>query len=107
LLFTITGKHVSISDDLRTRAEEKTSKLPRYYSGINQVEVIVNGNEGGKTSVEVIARGEHGNVFVATEKGDDALQCIDLAVHKLEQQLHKKKTKERDNKHVGGRGAAE
>jgi len=107
LLFTITGKHVSISDGLRTHAEEKTSKLPRYYSGINQVEVIVDGNEGGKTSVEVIARGEHGNVFVATEAGNDAYQCIDLAVHKLEQQLRKKKTKERDNKHVGGREAAE
>jgi len=107
LLFTITGKHVSISDGLRDHAEEKTAKLPRYYSGINQVEVIVDGNRGGKTSVEVIARGEHGNVFVATEAGDDAYQCIDLAVHKLEQQLRKKKTKERDNKHVGGRGAAE
>jgi putative sigma-54 modulation protein len=107
LLFTITGKHVSISDGLRTHAEEKTSKLPRYYSGINQVEVIVDGSQGGKTSVEVIARGEHGNVFVATEMGDDAYQCIDLAVHKLEQQLRKKKTKERDDKHVGGHEVAE
>jgi len=30
-----------------------------------------------------------------------------LAVHKLEQQLRKKKEKERDNKHMGGREAAE
>jgi putative sigma-54 modulation protein len=107
LLFTITGKHMTISEALRSRAEERTDKLPKYYSGINQVEVRVDGSEGGKTSVEVIARGEHGNVFVATEMGDDAYQCIDLAVHKLEQQLRKKKAKERDNKHVGGREAAE
>jgi len=107
LLFTITGKHMTVSDGLRSRAQERTEKLPKYYSGINQVEVRIDGNEAGKTSVEVIARGEHGNVFVATELGDDAYQCIDLAVHKLEQQLRKKKTKERDNKHLGGRGVAE
>ena len=107
MLFTITGKHVSISDAIRSHAEERTSKLPRYYSGVNQVEVIVDGQEGGKMSVEVIARGEHGNVFVATEVGDDAYRCIDMAVHKLEGQLRKKKTRERDDKHVGGRESAE
>jgi len=107
LLFTITGKHMTISEGLRSRAQERTEKLPKYYSGINQVEVRIDGKEGGQISVEVIARGEHGNVFVATEAGADAYQCIDLAVHKLEQQLHKKKEKERDNKHMGGREAAE
>jgi ribosomal subunit interface protein len=107
LLFTITGKHMAISEAMRARAEERTSKLPRYYSGINRVEVIVDGKEAGKTSVEVIARGEHGNVFVATEVGTDAYQCVDLAVHKLEGQLRKKKTRERDDKHVSGREVVE
>ncbi|MBN1507264.1 MAG: ribosome-associated translation inhibitor RaiA [Sedimentisphaerales bacterium] len=107
MLFTITGKHMTISDGLRSRAQERTEKLPKYYNGVNQVEVIIDGSEGGHKSVEVIARGEHGNVFVATEVGDDAYQCIDLAVHKLEQQLRKKKTKERDKKHVGGRQVVE
>lgn len=107
MLFTITGKHISITDAIRDHAEERTSKLPRYYSGINQVEVLVDGKEAGRISVEVIARGEHGNVFVATEAGDDAYQCIDLAVHKLEGQLRKKKAKERDDKHVGGREPVE
>jgi ribosomal subunit interface protein len=107
LLFTITGKHMTISEGLRNRALERTEKLPKYYSGVNQVEVRIDGREAGRTSVEVIARGEHGNVFVATEMGDDAYQCIDLAVHKLEQQLRKKKAKERDHKHAGGREVTE
>ena len=100
IAFTISGKHVTITDSIRAHAEEKTSKLPRYYDGINQVEVIVDSSHGvNKISVEVIARGEHGNVFVATETGEDAYPCIDGAVHKLERQLRKKKTKERDDKH--------
>jgi putative sigma-54 modulation protein len=102
LLFTITGKHIAITDAVREYAEGKTAKLPRYYDGVNQVEVIVDGSrEANKMSVEIIARGEHGIVFVATETGETAYPCIDGAVHKLEQQLRKKKAKERDDKHMG------
>jgi putative sigma-54 modulation protein len=104
LLFTITGKHVTITEAIRAYAEEKTAKLPRFYNGINQVEVVVDGNDtGAGAGVEIIARGEHSNVFVARETGEDAYQCIDAAVHKLERQLRRKKTRERDDKHVGGR----
>jgi putative sigma-54 modulation protein len=101
LIFTITGKHVEITEALRAHAQEKTSKLPRFYSSINQVEVIIDGNDGGKISAEIIARGGHSNVFVVTESGDDAYACIDVAVHKLERQLRRKKEKQRDNKHIG------
>lgn len=101
MLFTITGKHIDITEAIRKYAEEKTSKLPRYYSGINQVEVVIDGEPSGKVSVEIIARGEHSNVFIGTERTEDAYQCIDGAVHKLERQLRRKKGMERDNKHTG------
>jgi putative sigma-54 modulation protein len=102
MLFTITGKHLEITDAIRSYAEEKSSKLPRYYSSINQVEVIIEGNEGGQQSVEIIARGEHSNLFVASETAYDVYACIDLAIHKIERQLHRKKEKERNNKHIAG-----
>lgn len=99
LAFHNQWKHVNVPDAVREHAEEKTSKLPRYYSGINQVEVVVDGSKGGSLSIEIIARGEHGHVFVATEDGTDVYRCIDMAVHKLGQQLRRKKTRERDNKY--------
>jgi len=103
LLFTISGKHITITDEMKAYAEEKTSKLPRYYNGVNQVEVVVDSSKGAnKISVEIIARGEHRDVFVATEAGEDPHACIDGAVHKLEMQLRKKKAKQRDNKYPGG-----
>ncbi len=101
MLFTITGKHVEVTEAIKNHAEEKTSKLPRYYNGINQVEVIIDRGQGSSFSVEVIARGEHSNIFVVTEMGEDAYQCIDTAVHKLERQLRRKKSKERNKKHTG------
>lgn len=100
MLFTISGKHIDITEAIKSYAQEKTSRLPRYYNGINQVEVIVDGSEGGKTSVEIIARGEHSRVFVGTESGENVYKCLDLAVRKLEKQLRRKKTKERNNKYT-------
>jgi putative sigma-54 modulation protein len=100
LLFKITGKHVDITDAIRKHAEEKTAKLPRYYSSINQVEVIIESSQKGNLGVEIIARGEHSKVFVVSETGEDAYRCIDLAAHKLERQLRRKKTRERNKKHT-------
>ncbi len=102
MLFTISGKHIEITEAIKSYAQEKTSRLPRYYNGVNQIEVVVDSSKGGKTSIEIIARGEHRKVFVGTESGEDAYRCIDLAVHKLEKQLRRKKTKERNNKHTVG-----
>jgi putative sigma-54 modulation protein len=102
LLFTITGKHIEVTEAIRRYSEEKTSRLPKYYNSINQVEVIIDGERSGTVSVEIIARGEHSNIFVVTENGENAYGCIDAAVHKLERQLKKKKGKERNKKHVGG-----
>ena len=102
MLFTISGKHIEITEAIRRHAEEKTAKLPKYYNSINRVEVIVDGNQGGDTSVEIIAKAEHSKIFVGTETGQDAYRCIDMAVHKLERQLRRVKGKERDDKHAGG-----
>ena len=101
MLFTITGKHIDVTEAMKRHAEEKTSKLPRYYDSINQIEVIIDGGKAGNVSVEVIARAEHSKVFVCSEAGGDAYGCIDVAVHKLERQLRRAKGKERDNKHTG------
>jgi len=101
LLFTIRVKQIDITETIKAYAEEKTAKLPRYYDSINQVEVMIDGNQGGNISVEVIARGEHNKVFVVTETGQDPRQCIDVAVRKLQRQLRRQKGKERDNKRSG------
>ncbi|HEY5503934.1 MAG TPA: ribosome-associated translation inhibitor RaiA [Sedimentisphaerales bacterium] len=103
MLFTISGKHTDIPEAVKSYAEEKTSKLPKFYDVINRIEVIVDGKEGskevGNIAVEVIVRAKHKKIFVVKEKGSDVYACIDLATHRIEQQLKKAKTKERDEKH--------
>jgi ribosomal subunit interface protein len=102
LIFTITGKHVDLPVAVREHALKKTSKLDRYYSSVNKIEVIVDAGKAGGVIVEIIVRAEHSKVFVGSQSGEDVYQCIDLAVHKLEQQLRKRKGKEREDKRAGG-----
>lgn len=102
MIFTISGKHIEISEAIRNHVQEKISKLPRYYNSISKIEVIIDSGGGGKPSVEIIASAEHNKVFIAKETGEDIYACIGVAIHKLERQLTKIKEKERNNKRSGG-----
>ena len=103
MLFTISGRHLDVPEAVRKHAEEKTSKLPKFYDSISRIEVIIGGSQGGGgVNVEIIASAEHGKVFVVSQTGTDVYLCIDLAVRKLEQQIRRKKSKERDDKRTRG-----
>ncbi len=99
MLFTISGKHVDVPPAVKKYAQDKTAKLPKFYNIINQIEVIIDGKEGNDMALEIIARGEHKKIFVVKEKCSDVYAAIDLASHRLEQQLRKIKKKERNKKH--------
>jgi ribosomal subunit interface protein len=94
---------MEMTEDIKARIEEKVSGLPRFYSSVLDVEVIV---EGGKSrasnSVEVIVRARHNHVFVGKHTDQDVYMCVYQAIEKVERQLTKQKQKERDNKHTGG-----
>ena len=105
MLLNITAKHIEITAAIREYVESKTAKLPKYYSNINKIEVVIDGNDGGHCMVELIASAEHSKIFIVKETGDDMYACIDLAAHKIERQLKKQKEKERSNKHHGDNAA--
>ncbi|MBN2455192.1 MAG: ribosome-associated translation inhibitor RaiA [Sedimentisphaerales bacterium] len=102
--FSITGKHMDIPESLREFAEKKTAKLPRYYSSISEVELIIDSGKAGKITIEIIARADRNNTFVVTESGSDPFASLVSAVRKLERQLRRKKGRQRDDKFPGTYG---
>jgi len=107
MIVTVTGKHIEMTDAIRAHAEEKVEKLPRYYNSISQIEVILEGNEGGMQGVEILVHAEHNDLLVAKETGTDTYTCIDAAVHKMERQLRKAKEKQRGHKAASASKVAE
>ena len=101
LFLTITAKHIEMTDAIREYIKAKTAKLPKYFNSINKLDVVIDGNDGGKTAVELIASAEHNKIFIGKETGEDMYACIDLATHKIERQISRRKKKERNNKRYG------
>jgi putative sigma-54 modulation protein len=98
VIITVTGRHMEVTPPLKAYAEQKASKLTKYYDLIQAVEVVLDAGKD-ETSVEMIVDAEHKNTFIAHQNGADAYACIDGCMHKLERQLTEHKQKFRNRKH--------
>jgi len=93
---------MEVTPALKSFAEQKATKLLKYYDRIQEIEVILDsGKDQGKdhTRVEMIVNAEHKNMFIAHHNDGDAYACIDMCVDKLERQLTDHKKKYRNRKH--------
>ena len=98
----VASRHMEVTPALKSFAEQKVTKLTKYYDRIQEIEVVINaGKDLGKdsTQVEVIVNAEHKNMFVAHHTDGDAYACIDACVSKLERQLSEHKKMYRNRKH--------
>ena len=98
----LTGRHIEITDAIRERIETKASKLPRYNSNVEFVDVVINGDQGAIPSIEIVVKAGTNQFFVVKEKtnGDqDFYSLMDAVFHKMERQLRKAKEKERNPMH--------
>jgi putative sigma-54 modulation protein len=89
---------MDVTEALKTFAEQKVSKLTKYYDRVQEIEVIFDAGKD-QVGVEVIVNAEHNALFVAHHDSGDAYACIDGCVDKLERQLTDHKEKLRNRKH--------
>ena len=102
MIVTIVGRHMDVTEALKSFAEQKVSKLTKYYDRIQEIEVILDtGKELGKnhSKVEMIVNAEHNDVFIAHQGGADAYASLDACCEKLERQLSDHKKLHRNRKH--------
>ena len=96
----VTGRHVEVTDDVRSYIEKKVSRLPRFYDRVHAVEVVLD-HESDQFTAEMIVRTDGRQSFVAGETGPNTFALVDLIVDKLERQLTKHKEKNRSHKGEG------
>jgi putative sigma-54 modulation protein len=95
---TVTGRHMGISESLKSYCREKAEKLIRFYDRIQLIEVILDGNNG-QHSAEMIVHTAGAQPFVAREVQEDAYAAVDLMLDKIERQIRRHKQKLRNRKH--------
>ncbi len=93
---TVSRRHTEVSDSLRVMTEEKIGRLTRFVEGLDHAEVHFSEHKNpriaDKEICEVTIEG-HGHHVRCKVQAPDGFQAVDKAYDKLENQLHKLKTK--------------
>ena len=95
----VTGKHLSITDAIKSYAEKKARKLERYFDRVIRIQVNLD-VESERHTAEMILSAPRGSMLIAEVTDHDICVSIDRAVDKLERQLtrHKEKLYQRRTK---------
>jgi len=103
----ISTRHGQLSPASQETITEKVSKLNRLFERITGIEVTIDLEHEDKPSVELQVSAEKTEDFVATHTCDSLLTALDSAIHKMEQQLRKKKERLKDHRSHGKGQAGE
>lgn len=105
---TVSSRHTEVSELLRASTVDKIGRLSRFLEGMDRAEVHFSEEHTRKAAdkevceVTLVGHGHHVRCKVSAP---DGFSAVDLAVEKLEHQLHKLKTKLLKRSHSNGRKA--
>jgi putative sigma-54 modulation protein len=105
---TVSSRHTEVSDLLRESTVDKIGRLGRFLEGMDRADVHFSEEHtrrvADKEVCEVTLVG-HGHLVRCKVTAPDGFAAVDLAVEKLEHQLHKLKTKIVKRNRTNGRKA--
>lgn len=91
----VTGRHIEITDSLKSYVENKFQRLERHFEHINNTHVILS-VEKDRQKAEATVHVNRGNLFADNEQ-EDMYAAIDGLLDKLDRQLKKHKEKLTDH----------
>ena len=103
---TVSSRHTEVSELLRESTVDKIGRLGRFLEGMDRAEVHFSEEHTRKAAdkevceVTLVGHGHHVRCKVSAP---DGFAAVDLAVEKLEHQLHKLKTKLLKRSHSNGK----
>ncbi|MBW7904315.1 MAG: ribosome-associated translation inhibitor RaiA [Phycisphaerae bacterium] len=95
---TVSGRHMTVSDEVKSYCQDKAGRLLRFYDRIQSIELVLGGADG-QHSAEIIVHAEGTHPFVASEQHDDVHAAIDVLMDKVEGQIRRHKERLRNRKH--------
>lgn len=98
----VSGRHLAVTEAIRTYVQEKFGKLPKFFDHrVASIEVTLETTHG-KHHVKAVVHVEHSPPVIAEAETDDCYASVDACVLEAERQLKKHKEMIRnDRKHSG------
>lgn len=94
----ITGRHMQISEPVRSYANEKAGKLERYFDRIQRLQIILDSEAEDRHKVEMVISVGNGATLVSHSNDSSLFAAIDLVLDKAERQLTRHKEKLKDHR---------
>lgn len=95
----ITGRHLDVTDAVRTYAEEKCGKLPRFFNGVMEIQLVLTQEPHQREfEAELQVDVQKHDDLIAKTRSEDIYECIDLTVDKAARQLRDYKERLKDAK---------
>ena len=89
---SITGRHVKVTDNIKTHLNEKLERCLGMFPRIETVHVILDMQKRDYVSEVIIQAASHVHV-TSTEKSENMYDAIDRSVEHAERQLRKQRDK--------------
>ena len=103
VLINISTRHGHISQETRTKVEEKVGNLTRLNDHISALDVTLDLEHADDPKVELRVKVERADELVARDQVGTLWGSLDSVIHKVEQQLRKFKDKVKGQHHPGHR----
>jgi|JRYH01.1.fsa_nt_gb ribosomal subunit interface protein len=83
----VVGRDVHVTENIRSYAEKKGEKLPKYFDGTQLVTFRIAKADKLSYTVECVVDVEKHKEFISSADDQDIMAAIDQAVHKATRQL--------------------
>lgn len=94
----VIGRSMEATDAIKEVAEKKAAKLPKYYDGVQEIQVVLDQHGHNEYQVEIRVESEKHDTFVSKDHGTDVYHLIDTATEKMVRQLTDFKEKLKNTK---------
>jgi putative sigma-54 modulation protein len=97
LRIDFTDRHEQHPPSVRDYALEKAEKIPRFFDGVNHVQIVLD-REHDKHTAEMVVTAAPNLRFVGHSAAKTVTEAIDKALDKLERQVIKAKERLKDHR---------
>jgi putative sigma-54 modulation protein len=98
---TISARHGHLSPSTQERITEKVEVVRKFFDRLTAISVTVDLEHQERAILELRARAEHHDEFVAIQEADTIFAALDGAIDKMENQLRRFKERLKGHRAVG------
>jgi len=94
----VSARHGHLNDDHQREIRERAERLLHFFDRITLIDVTVDLGDKIRKKVEVLVDAEHKHDFVAHDEHEELIAAVDLAVDRIQHQIHRYKERIQDRR---------